>query len=85
MPGKIKPEEIINKEVVTKEGKRLGVLKDMVFEVKSGEIVQFILSRPTNYAQNLNLEKTKEGDVLINWNSIMAISDFIVVNDEELI
>jgi|YelNatPaOPRAMG01_1025707.scaffolds.fasta_scaffold328340_1 sporulation protein YlmC with PRC-barrel domain len=85
MPGKIKPEEIVNKEVITKEGKKLGMLKDLVFEVKTGEIVQFILVSPTQYALSLNLEQTKNKELLVNWNSVMAITDFIVVNEEDIL
>jgi sporulation protein YlmC with PRC-barrel domain len=85
MPEKIKPEEIVNKEVITKEGKKLGVLKDLIFEVKTGEIVQFVLVNPTQYALSLNLEQTKNKELLVNWNSVMAITDFIVVNEEDIL
>ena len=44
MPIDKKPlREFINKPVVTKEGKRLGVVKDITFETRTGELIQLLL------------------------------------------
>ncbi|MEM4318361.1 MAG: PRC-barrel domain-containing protein [Candidatus Pacearchaeota archaeon] len=85
MVGKVKPEEILNKLVVTKEGKKLGTIKDLIFETRTGEIIQIVLASPTSYALTLNLEQTKNKELLISWSSVMAISDFVVVNEEDLL
>jgi len=85
MSEKVKPEEILNKSVVTKEGKRLGLIKDIIFETRTGELIQLVLANPTGHALNLNLEKTRNNELLISWSSVMAISDFVVVNEEDLI
>ncbi len=77
--------EFLNKLVVTKEGKRLGFVKDITFETRTGELIQLILKDPTAYTNNLNLEKTKQKEVLIPHNSIIAIGDFVVVSEEDLI
>jgi len=76
--------EILLKNVVTKEGRRLGVVRDIAFEVKTGELISLILTSPTAYAQSLNLERTKEGDLLIPYSSIIAIGDFVVVSEEDM-
>ena len=47
---------IIGKLVVTKEGKRLGTVKDVTFETRTGELIQLVLKEPTPYTRNLNLE-----------------------------
>ena len=77
--------EIIGKLVVTKEGKRLGMVKDITFETRSGELIQIILKEPTSYIKNLNLEKTKDKEVLIPHNAIVAIGDFVVVSEEDIV
>lgn len=77
--------ELLNKLVVTKEGKRLGFVKDITFETRTGELIQLVLKEPTAYINSLNLEKTKQKEVLIPHNSIVAIGDFVVVSEEELI
>lgn len=76
---------LIGKMIVTKEGKRLGFLKDITFETKSGELISLVLRDPTIYARNLNLEKSSSGELLIPYNAIIAIGDFIIVSEEDLI
>ena len=76
--------EILSKNVVTKEGRRLGIVKDITFEVKTGERIHLILNQPTAYALSLGLEKTKENDLLIPYSAIIAIGDFVVVSEEDI-
>jgi len=77
--------EIIGKLVVTKEGKRLGIVKDITFETRVGELIQLIVKDPTPYIRSLNLEITKDKEVLLPYNAIIAVGDFIVVSEEDLV
>jgi len=77
--------DILGKLVVTKEGKRLGVVKDITFETRVGELIQIVVKDPTPYIKNLNLEITKDKEVLLPYNSIIAIGDFVVVSEEDLL
>jgi len=77
--------DILGKNVVTKEGRRLGIVKDISFEVRTGELIQIVVMTPTTYANSLNVEKTKENDVLIPYSSVIAIGDFVVVSEEDII
>lgn len=77
--------ELLGKLIVTKEGKRLGLVKDITFETRTGELIQVVLKEPTAYTKNLNLEKTKQKEALIPHNAIVAIGDFVVVSEEDLI
>ena len=76
--------DVLGKNVVTKEGRRLGIVKDIAFDTKTGELIHLILASPTAYTNSLNLEQTKEGEMLIPYHSLLAIGDFVVVNEEEL-
>lgn len=76
--------EIIGKLVVTKEGKRLGMIKDITFETRTGELIQIVLRDPTPYTRNLNLEISSTKEVLIPYNTIIAIGDFVVISEEDL-
>ena len=77
--------EIMGKLVVTKEGKRLGLVKDVTFETNAGELIQIVLKDPTAYTRHLNLEVSTGREVLLPYNSIIAIGDFIVVSEEDLL
>jgi sporulation protein YlmC with PRC-barrel domain len=76
---------LVGKMVVTKEGKRLGFVKDLLFETRSGEIINILLKDSTPYTKNLNLEHTSAKDLLIPYSAIIAIGDFVVVSEEDLI
>ncbi len=76
--------EVLGKLVVTKEGKRLGMVKDVTFETRVGELIQLVLKDPTPYIRGLNLEVTKNKEVLLPYNAIIAVGDFVVVNEEDL-
>jgi len=76
---------LLGKMIVTKEGKRLGFVRDILFETKSGELINIVVKDSTPYTKNLNLERTSSNDLLIPYSSIIAIGDFVIVSEEDLI
>ncbi len=76
---------ILGKMIVTKEGKRLGFVKDITFETKSGELINIVVKDSTPYTRNLNLERTGTKELLIPYSAIIAIGDFVIVSEEDLI
>jgi len=76
---------LLGKQVVTKEGKKLGIIKDVTFEARTGELIHIILQNLTTYTSNLSLERTKNKEALIPYNSVIAVGDFIVVSEEDLL
>lgn len=76
---------ILNKMIVTKEGKRLGFVKDVIFETRSGELINIVVKDDTPYTKNLNLERSSDNELLIPYSSIIAMGDFLIVSEEDLI
>jgi len=76
---------LLGKQVVTKEGKKLGVVKDITFEARTGELIHIVLRELTIYTSNLSLERTKEKEALIPYNAVIAVGDFVVVSEEDLL
>jgi len=76
---------LLGKMIVTKEGKRLGFVKDILFETRSGELINIVLKDATPYTKNLNLEKSSTKELLVPYSSIIALGDFIIVSEEDLI
>jgi len=76
---------LLGRMIVTKEGKRLGFVKDITFETKSGELINLVVKDSTPYTRNLNLERTNSKDLLIPYSAIIAIGDFVIVSEEDLI
>ena len=77
--------EVLGKPVVTKEGKKLGIVRDITFETRTGELIHLVLKDPSNYSNQLNLERSQQSELLVPYNSIIAIGDFVVVSEEDLI
>lgn len=77
--------QLIGKTIVSKSGKRFGEVSDIIFEVKSGELIHMVLANPTAYTEKLELEKDKEGNILIPFSSVIAIGDFMVIAEEDII
>jgi sporulation protein YlmC with PRC-barrel domain len=76
---------LLGKMIVTKEGKRLGFVRDILFETKSGELINVVVKDSTPYTKNLNLERTNTSELLIPYSAIIAIGDFVIVSEEDLI
>jgi len=77
--------QIIGKTVVSKTGKEFGECGDLVFETKSGELIHIVLANPTAYAEKLELERTKDGKLLIPFSAVIAIGDYVVVSEEDIV
>lgn len=77
--------QLLGKTVVSKTGKRFGELGDIIFETKSGELINLVLANPTPYTLKLELEKDREGNILIPFSSVIAIGDFMVIAEEDIL
>ena len=77
--------QLIGKTVVSKTGKKFGEVGDLIFETRSGELIHIILINPTQYSEKLELEKDKEGNILIPFSAVIAIGDFLVIAEEDII
>lgn len=77
--------QIIGKTVVSKSGKRFGEVGDIIFETRSGELIHIVLNNPTQYSNKLELERDKEGHILIPFSAVMAMGDFMVISEEDII
>jgi len=77
--------QILGKTVVSKTGKRFGEVGDIVFETRTGELIHMVIKSPTSYTSKLELEKDKEGSVLIPFSAVIAIGDFMVISEEDII
>jgi len=76
---------LMGKIVVSKTGKRFGEIGNLTFETRTGEILQIILKNPTAFTEGLELEQDKQGNLLVPYSSVLAIGDFVVISEEDII
>jgi sporulation protein YlmC with PRC-barrel domain len=77
--------EIIGKTIVSKAGKKFGVVGDLVFETRTGELIYLLLDHPTEFAGGLNLEKSRDGGLMVPFSSVMSVGDFVIISEEDII
>lgn len=77
--------DIVGKTVVSKSGKRFGLVGDLVFESKTGELIYLTLKTPTPHAQSLNLEKGRTNELMIPFSAVLSVGDFLIVSEEDIV
>jgi len=77
--------DLIGRTVISKTGKKFGTLGDIVFETRSGELIHMVLDNPTVNAERLELEKDRNGKKLLPFSAVIAVGDFVVVSEEDII
>lgn len=77
--------QLLGKTIVSKTGKRFGDVGDLVFETKSGELIHIVVNNPSTYTEKLELEKDKQNRMLIPFSAVIAMGDFLVIAEEDII
>jgi len=77
--------QLLGKVVVSKSAKKFGEVGDLVFETRSGELIHIVLVNPTIYTEKLELEKEKQGNILIPFSAVIAVGDYLVIAEEDII
>ena len=77
--------QLIGKTIVSKTGKRFGEVGDLIFETRSGELIHMVVNNPTAYTEKLELEKDKQNRILIPFSAVIAMGDFMVIAEEDII
>ena len=77
--------QLIGKTIVSKTGKRFGEVGDIIFETRSGELIHMVVTHSTSYTEKLSLEKDKDGNLLIPFSAVIAIGDFMVIAEEDIV
>ena len=77
--------ELIGKTIVSRSGKKFGEVGDLIFEVGSGELIHLLLKNPTSYTERMELERTKEWNILVPFSAVIATGDFVVIAEEDII
>ena len=81
---KSRTNELMGKTVVSKSGRKFGVLGDLIFESRTGELIYLSVKGPTAYCLSLDLEKSKEGAHLIPYSAVISSGDFVIVAEDDI-
>lgn len=82
---RVQSKNVLGKTVVSKAGKKFGEVGDIVFESKSGELIYVVLKNATPYAGTFDLERDERGNIRIPFSSVVAVGDYVVVAEEDIL
>jgi sporulation protein YlmC with PRC-barrel domain len=75
----IAAEEMVGKEVITNDGFDLGKFLDAEINEVTGKLTAVIID-PNADSEFVNKLDIKDGKLKINYNSVLAVNDFIIVD-----
>jgi len=67
------------KPVITVGGEELGRLDDVIVDEQTGKFVSIVVEPLANTTPSVNYPKDKDGNLLIPYDSVNAVSKVIVV------
>ncbi len=77
--------KLIGRTIVSKSGQKFGVVRDISFETRTGELLYLILGQPTQHASKLDLEKSKNNELTVPFTSVVSVGDFIIVEEKDIV
>lgn len=80
MEERIRGKDIMGKTVVSKEGRKFGMVGDVTFDPGTGELLRIILANTTQYAKNLLGTELK-----VPFSAVVSVGDFVIVSEEDLV
>ncbi len=82
---KVDAKSIVGKTVVGKSGKKLGIVADLIYEVRTGELVYLTIKQATSYANTFQFEKDENHNDEIPYGAVISVGDFVVVAEEDIV
>jgi len=78
--------EMIGKTIVSEEsGRKFGIVGDVSFITESGELMNIIVSEPTKGSSDMGLTEDDRGRVLIPFNAVKSVGDFVIVSEKDMV
>jgi sporulation protein YlmC with PRC-barrel domain len=81
--SKVYAGNLAGKEIVTVEGTILGNVENMVFDIQTGALVDLVVKPDSELMRQKYREEGKF--VIIPFDSVCAVKDYIVVDDSRAI
>ena len=86
MEERIRSKELIGKILISEEtGKKFGVVGDIDYVVESGELINAVLTEPTEHTKTLNLQQDDQGRLLVPFSAVKSVGDFVIVAEKDIV
>lgn len=75
---------LIGKVVVSKEGRKFGEVGDIRFDPRTGELIDILITKPTDYARTM-IATDKTGILKVPFSAVVSVGDFLIVSEEDIV
>lgn len=75
---------LLNKVIVSKEGRRLGDVGDIRFDPRTGELIDLIVAHPTEFARSL-AQPDKSGVIRLPFSAVVSVGDYLIISEEDVV
>ena len=86
MEERIRSKHLIGKVLISEEtGKKFGVVGDLDYVIESGELINLVLTEPTDHTKTLNLQQDDKTRMLVPFSAVKSVGDFVIVAEKDII
>jgi sporulation protein YlmC with PRC-barrel domain len=75
---------LLGKVIVSKEGRKFGEVGDIRFDPRTGELIDILISKPTDYCRSI-VSGDKAGIFRVPFSAVISVGDFLIVSEEDIV
>lgn len=75
---------LLGKIIVSKEGRKFGEVGDIRFDPRTGELIDLLIAKPTDYCRSL-ISGDKSGIFRVPFSAVISVGDFLIVSEEDIV
>ena len=86
MEERIRSKHLIGKVLISEEtGKKFGMVGDLDYVIESGELINLVLTEPTEHTKTLNLQQDEKSRMLVPFSAVKSVGDFVIVAEKDIV
>ena len=86
MEERLRSKHLIGKVLISEEtGKKFGVVGDLDYVIESGELINLVLTEPTEHTKTLSLQQDDKSRMLVPFSAVKSVGDFVIVTEKDIV
>jgi len=86
MEERLRSKHLIGKVLISEEtGKKFGVVGDLDYVIESGELINLVLTEPTEHTKTLSLQQDDKSRMLVPFSAVKSVGDFVIVAEKDIV
>jgi sporulation protein YlmC with PRC-barrel domain len=86
MEERLRSKHLIGKVLISEEtGKKFGMVGDLDYVIESGELINLVLTEPTEHTKTLNLQQDEKSRMLVPFSAVKSVGDFVIVAEKDIV